>query len=61
MRIRIPSSLRLEERSLIVQTTHPDDFYVGLTTIAASGQCGAVHEVTSPDDNLQAVFAYLVK
>jgi hypothetical protein len=22
---------------------------------------GAIHEVTSPDDNLQAVFQYLVK
>jgi hypothetical protein len=27
----------------------------------ASGACGAVEEVTSPDDNLQAVFQYLVK
>ena len=26
-----------------------------------AGQIGAIHEVTSPDDNLQAVFQYLVK
>jgi hypothetical protein len=32
-----------------------------LTELAASGQIGAIHEVTSPDDNLQAVFQYLVK
>jgi len=31
------------------------------TSLAASGELGAIHEVTSPDDNLQAVFQYLVK
>jgi ABC-2 type transport system ATP-binding protein len=29
--------------------------------LAASNDLGAIHEVTSPDDNLQAVFEYLVK
>ena len=29
--------------------------------LAASGELGSIHEVTSPDDNLQAVFRYLVK
>jgi hypothetical protein len=29
--------------------------------VAATGEFGAIHEVTSPDDNLQAVFQYLVK
>jgi hypothetical protein len=29
--------------------------------MAASGEYGAIDEVTSPDDNLQAVFQYLVK
>ena len=29
--------------------------------VAASGEAGAIEEVTSPDDNLQAVFNYLVK
>ncbi len=32
-----------------------------LTEIAASEECGAVHEIASPDDNLQAVFKFLVK
>ena len=36
-------------------------FYGRLTALAASGELGAIHEVSSPDDNLQAVFAYLVK
>jgi ABC-2 type transport system ATP-binding protein len=29
--------------------------------LVADGACGPVGEVTSPDDNLQAVFKYLVK
>jgi hypothetical protein len=32
-----------------------------LTSLAASGDLGEIREVTSPDDNLQAVFQYLVK
>ena len=36
-------------------------FYARLTELAASGERGAIDEVTSPDDNLQAVFQYLVK
>ena len=31
------------------------------TELAGAGTYGAIHEVTSPDDNLQAVFQYLVK
>jgi len=54
-------SLTLEAGVLVVQTGKPDVFYARLTEIAASGACGTVHEVTSPDDNLQAVFQYLVK
>jgi len=54
-------SLRLEEGAVVVQTGRPDAFYARLTDIAASGEHGAIHEVTSPDDNLQAVFQYLVK
>jgi ABC-2 type transport system ATP-binding protein len=53
--------LTLEDGRVIVQTDRPDAFYARLTDLAASGACGAVHEVTSPDDNLQAVFEYLVK
>jgi ABC-2 type transport system ATP-binding protein len=54
-------SLRLEEGAVVVQTARPDVFYARLTELAASGEHGAIHEVTSPDDNLQAVFQYLVK
>ena len=39
----------------------PDAFYARLTEMAASGEAGVIEEVTSPDDNLQAVFKYLVK
>ena len=34
---------------------------VGCPVLVAAGECGPVEEVTSPDDNLQAVFKYLVK
>jgi len=54
-------SLRFEDDAVIVQTGRPDAFYAQLTALAASNELGAVHEVTSPDDNLQAVFQYLVK
>ena len=54
-------SLRFEDDAVIVQTGRPDAFYTQLTSLAASNEAGAVHEVTSPDDNLQAVFQYLVK
>jgi ABC-2 type transport system ATP-binding protein len=54
-------SLRFENEAVVVQTARPDAFYARLTEMAASGELGAIHEVTSPDDNLQAVFKYLVK
>jgi ABC-2 type transport system ATP-binding protein len=54
-------SLQLEENAVVVQTGKPDVFYARLTELAASGEHGTIHEVTSPDDNLQAVFQYLVK
>ena len=54
-------SLKFEEGAVVVQTGRPDAFYARLTDLAASGAHGAIHEVTSPDDNLQAVFQYLVK
>ena len=54
-------SLKLEDEAVVVQTGKPDAFYTRLTDLAASGELGAIHEVTSPDDNLQAVFQYLVK
>jgi len=54
-------SLAFEDAAVVVQTARPDAFYARLTAMAASGEFGAIHEVTSPDDNLQAVFDYLVK
>ena len=55
------SSLRFEPGAVVVETPRPDAFYSRLTELAASGEGGAIEEVTSPDDNLQAVFKYLVK
>jgi ABC-2 type transport system ATP-binding protein len=54
-------SLRFDTGAVIVETARPDAFYARLTDIAASGEAGRIDEVTSPDDNLQAVFKYLVK
>jgi ABC-2 type transport system ATP-binding protein len=50
-----------EDGAVVIQTAWPDAFYARLTTLAASGDAGAIDEITSPDDNLQAVFNYLVK
>jgi ABC-2 type transport system ATP-binding protein len=54
-------SLKFEPGAVVVETGKPDAFYARLTDLAASGEYGAIEEVTSPDDNLQAVFQYLVK
>ena len=54
-------SLKFEEGAIVVQTGKPDVFYTRLTALAASGEAGEVGEVASPDDNLAAVFQYLVK
>ena len=54
-------SLKFESGAVVVETGKPDAFYTRLTEMAASGQYGSIDEVTSPDDNLAAVFQYLVK
>ena len=54
-------SLKFEPGAVVVETGRPDAFYARLTEMAASGEFGSIDEVTSPDDNLQAVFQYLVK
>jgi ABC-2 type transport system ATP-binding protein len=54
-------SLKFEPGGVIVETGKPDAFYARVTEMAASGEFGTIDEVTSPDDNLQAVFQYLVK
>jgi ABC-2 type transport system ATP-binding protein len=54
-------TLRFEPGAVVVETGKPDVFYARLTELAATGEFGTIEEVTSPDDNLQAVFKYLVK
>ena len=54
-------SMRFQDGAVVVETGKPDAFYARLTDLVASGTCGTVDELTSPDDNLQAVFQYLVK
>jgi ABC-2 type transport system ATP-binding protein len=54
-------SVTFEEGAVVIQTAKPDAFYARLTALAASGDAGAIDEIMSPDDNLQAVFKYLVK
>jgi ABC-2 type transport system ATP-binding protein len=54
-------SLKFEPDAVVVETGKPDLFYARVTELAASGEYGVIDEVTSPDDNLQAVFQYLVK
>jgi len=54
-------SMRFEPGAVVVETGKPDAFYARVTRMAASGEFGTIDEVTSPDDNLQAVFQYLVK
>ncbi|MEE2637200.1 MAG: ABC transporter ATP-binding protein [Acidobacteriota bacterium] len=54
-------SLQFEDTAVVVETGKPDAFYARLTALAATGELGEVFEVVSPDDNLQAVFEYLVK
>jgi ABC-2 type transport system ATP-binding protein len=55
------TKLTFEPGALVAETRQPDAFYRRLTELAATGEAGAIAEVTSPDDNLQAVFTYLVR
>jgi ABC-2 type transport system ATP-binding protein len=54
-------SVRFDNDAVFVQTSKPDAFYARLTAMGAEEGGGDIDEVTSPDDNLQAVFDYLVK
>jgi ABC-2 type transport system ATP-binding protein len=47
------------ESSLLVETRQPDAFYSRLPELATSNGTG-IREVYSEDDNLEAVFKYLV-
>jgi ABC-2 type transport system ATP-binding protein len=46
-------------RTLVVETHKRDDFFGRLTGVVLEAGI-AVEEISSPDDNLQAVFEYLV-
>jgi ABC-2 type transport system ATP-binding protein len=50
--------VQARDNALTVQTRQPDTFYGRLPELAASGT--AIREVYSEDDNLEAVFKYLV-
>ena len=52
--------LRLENGTLWVRTPKPDDFYAKLPRIALGADAG-LREISSPDDNLEAVFRYLTE
>jgi len=54
-------SLRLSGEYLVVETQRPDAFYARVTALAASGEAGTIAAIESTDDNLQAVFRYLVR
>ena len=54
-------SLKFEPGAVVIETGKPDAFYARLTEMAASGEFGNIDEVTSPDDNIQAVIQYRVK
>ena len=54
-------SVNFEKDAVVVETNQPDEFYARLTALAANGDVGTIHEVMSPDDNLEAVFRYLVE
>lgn len=51
--------LGIEDGALIIETVKPDDFYSRLPGIVLENDV-EVQELHSPDDNLQAVFQYLV-
>jgi len=54
-------SLRFDGDAVTIETARPGELYDWVTERAAEGDCGDIEELSSPDDNLQAVFNYLVK
>jgi ABC-2 type transport system ATP-binding protein len=49
-----------ERNALTVESRQPDAFYERLPDLLLENEI-ELEEITSPDDNLQAVFHYLVK
>ncbi len=54
------TKLNTEDGGIIIETVKPDDFYSRLPAIILENNI-TVEDLHSPDDNLQAVFQYLVK
>jgi len=52
--------IRLDNGTIWVRTPKPDDFYAKLPRIALGAEAGLM-EISSPDDNLEAVFRYLTE
>ena len=52
-------SLEFSEDGLLVETPHPDSLYTELSRLILENEI-PIAEMTSPDDNLDAVFRYLV-
>ena len=53
-------SVRFQPDSLTIESRKPDEFYERLPDLLLRHEI-ELEEITSPDDNLQAVFHYLVK
>lgn len=53
-------AIRFEAGALEIRTPEPDVFYRRLPRIALERGC-TLHEIFSPDDNLEAVFRYLTE
>jgi ABC-2 type transport system ATP-binding protein len=54
------SELRFEARALVIETRDPDQLYAAIPK-AAAGLGIEVASLTSPDDNMEAVFRYLTE
>ncbi len=54
------TSIDFRDGGLLVRTRQPDAFYGRLPGLALGAGCD-VREITSPDDNLEAVFRYLTE
>ncbi len=60
VRWEVVAGMRLDESGVEIHTTRPDAFFSKLPEVVLQGQVN-VTSLLSPDDNLQAVFDYLVK
>lgn len=52
--------VRCEDGQVVLRTAKPDEFYRKLARLVLDSGC-AVEEISSPDDNLEAVFRYLTE